>query len=1685
MKPHLPVALFRSLVAALAAFPLLVYGSREDVPANYDDYEIFEINDLKAVQTTGAAMQKSAFLLTGAGITTEVGNPALTWEEGALVISATKELFFTSLDDSRRCNVNMSNGDNLGPVLVAGDISFVTLNDIDINDREITVNLGDGNSILQDSGALKVAGLEVSDNLGRFRNFTNTNARILFEENRNISISKNGLNGTTKHGMMTVSSYQMGGAVCAPNVIFERNKRINIDNNYIISASESLQTDSSAAYGGAIYAGNVSIIDNEVVSVSGNTIRATTSGKPVGTVYAAGGAFYITNSLVVEGNVSVSFANNAELYSCQDETRYYMRSVVVESDNRGFVRLAAGVSNLIDFQEGITVDCDMTLNGDFYGDGGTTLRDAEGDIIFSAQNVERNLRAFKQNQPSDEELLMSRTTFVQGTTTLKGGRMMVQHGAIFSGGGIQVERHSGATVYLEKGGSLALMPTMNNLNTQQMGDGRLVLGAETNLYVRDDLSSISAAGIVFEGKNTLTFDLTANNVLNPAVMIDSDITFGSEITVYLTSDGKLTNQQGYKLFQLGDGFNMEGWNSANITVISNKDTGYEASYANLRWDNNVMYYYTVLPPLLDATWVNNEEDFVWSSQAINWEQKGQFYAFSNGATVTFGDVGHGEIKLKGELEPSNILVNNSANADYVWVAHEDGGYIAGDTKLTKQGEGSLVIKLANKYTGGTEVLGGKLVAGHAEAFGTGDITVDGGSLDLTDKAVKNNVTVNTGGFSGSAYAGELTVLGAAEIGDNSTAALVTLKGATLTGGSLKDTDVVSQGATIETKLTGTTNLTVQGETVLNGDHDSTGTTTIKSGTLLVQGSMTSDIDLQGGTFRTEASPMVLAPGQDVVLNGGKFAGSVMTQSDSSLAVNVSSNMEGDLTFAGGVYTPGGPGITLQLLRALSIQAPTTVNLEHYEDSGMYTLIAARTITGDVSNLTPVSSTRNTNTLMVQGQNLILTVQENPATLHWMAGVEGKWEALGNQLWDTTEADARFFNRDYVVFDKGGKVEIVGDVRPADVLIDGQDEVSFVGSGSIVGNTKVTKRGSSVLNMNAVNTYTGATIVEDGTVNAGGEASFGSSTIDLRGGRLDMKSHAVRNDVVAIGGEFAGTAYDGKLTVRGNIAVGADTTAASVVMEKGLISGESLRDTDIVATGEGEISATIKDAATVTVDGGNLLLSGKNAYTGKTTVNSGVLSFGREESVGSGDIVLNGGRASMAPGQTLALTGKQKLVFNGGTMEGNVRTSNVAGIVLDTNATIAGNLRLNGGTVYYNAYDKEKVEKLQTGSYMASNGCTLTISGAVNVTSDTLLLLQSGQYTDGDVLLECDSLTGDFGYLVLDYDDGNPNTEYTLTQVTTPEGKTQLLLDLDKVFESTGNKWTMNQGDLRDLLVQSNWGLMAASHAFTDAMQGQRSASGVVGENGPMLWVSALYSHMTVDDDKGLSGADTATYGAAIGVERMIGQSSCVGLALGVTSADVSPSGMAEEMEQEGIYLGVYGATVLSRLSDRSGLTLSWTAAYGTIDSSPSTSGGVVEWSQESWQLGARLDWSYALSEGTTVNVFGGLEYFATNSDVSAGVESGEIQNVRAEFGVGITRSFSATVLYAEARYINDVARDNPTPVIGGWSAEGANPGRSGFGLRLGAAHDINQNWSVGANYGVEVMGDAVDHNVNVSASFKF
>jgi autotransporter-associated beta strand protein len=126
------------------------------------------------------------------------------------------------------------------------------------------------------------------------------------------------------------------------------------------------------------------------------------------------------------------------------------------------------------------------------------------------------------------------------------------------------------------------------------------------------------------------------------------------------------------------------------------------------------------------------------------------------------------------------------------------GVITGDGSITKSGAGLLTLSGSNSYSGGTTLVAGVLVAGNVSAFGTGLVSVDGGTLDLGSFAVTNGITVSAGSLANAeAFAGATTITGIVSLGNAANSAVTIDAGGVLQGAatvaSLAGAGLVSPG----------------------------------------------------------------------------------------------------------------------------------------------------------------------------------------------------------------------------------------------------------------------------------------------------------------------------------------------------------------------------------------------------------------------------------------------------------------------------------------------------------------------------------------------------------------------------------------------------------------------------------------------------------------------------------------------------------------------------------------------------------------------------------------------------------------------------------------------------------------------------------------------------------------------------
>ncbi len=219
------------------------------------------------------------------------------------------------------------------------------------------------------------------------------------------------------------------------------------------------------------------------------------------------------------------------------------------------------------------------------------------------------------------------------------------------------------------------------------------------------------------------------------------------------------------------------------------------------------------------------------------------------------------------------------------------------SKLTKQGDGTLILSNTGNDYGDTVIDGGILAAKDAASIGTGDVTIaESATLALSQGTLDNNVTGE----------GQIVKSGSDELivtGDNNYSGGTTITGGTLTAdhadslgtGTIANSGVLQVGeGELENTLSGSGSLvkTGTGELTLSGDNSYSGTTTITGGTLTADHADSlgsGDIDNNG----------VLQVGEGELKNTLSGTGSLVKIGTGELTLS------GDNTYSGGTTIDDG------------------------------------------------------------------------------------------------------------------------------------------------------------------------------------------------------------------------------------------------------------------------------------------------------------------------------------------------------------------------------------------------------------------------------------------------------------------------------------------------------------------------------------------------------------------------------------------------------------------------------------------------------------------------------------------------------------------------------------------------------------------------------------------------------------
>ncbi|WP_119020320.1 fibronectin-binding autotransporter adhesin ShdA [Salmonella enterica] len=362
------------------------------------------------------------------------------------------------------------------------------------------------------------------------------------------------------------------------------------------------------------------------------------------------------------------------------------------------------------------------------------------------------------------------------------------------------------------------------------------------------------------------------------------------------------------------------------------------------------------------------------------------------------------------------------------------------SKLTKQGDGTLILSNTGNDYGDTVIDGGILAAKDAASLGTGDVTIaESATLALSQGTLDNNVTGE----------GQIVKSGSDELivtGDNNYSGGTTISGGTLTAdhadslgsGDIDNSGVLKVGeGELENTLSGTGSLvkTGTGELTLNGDNDYSGGTTIDDGVLIANHADslgTGAIDNSG----------VLQVGEGELKNTLSGTGSLVKIGTGELTLN------GDNDYSGGTTISDGT------LIAASVNALGSGDIDN---SGVLQVGE-----GELKNTLSGSGSlvkTGTGELTLSGDN----TYSGGTTISGGTLIAASVNALGS-----------------------------GDIDNSGVLKVGEGELknTLSGSGSLV------KTGTGELTLSGDNnTYSGDTTIADGTLIAANVNALGSGNID--------------------------------------------------------------------------------------------------------------------------------------------------------------------------------------------------------------------------------------------------------------------------------------------------------------------------------------------------------------------------------------------------------------------------------------------------------------------------------------------------------------------------------------------------------------------------------------------------------------
>ncbi|EHK65411.1 autotransporter-associated beta strand repeat-containing protein [Achromobacter arsenitoxydans] len=709
------------------------------------------------------------------------------------------------------------------------------------------------------------------------------------------------------------------------------------------------------------------------------------------------------------------------------------------------------------------------------------------------------------------------------------------------------------------------------------------------------------------------------------------------------------------------------------------------------------------------------------------------------------------------------------------------GDITGGGSLVKADGSTLTLTGQNQYTGGTTLTGGTL-AGNTGSL-TGNIATAAGTT------VVFNQNAGDGAYAGAITGGGGLVKNGGDVvtltGANTYTGGTLVNAGTLAGnaGSLQGNITVVDGSAIvfdqngvdgtyagniSTTGNNTGTLTKDGNAALTltGNNNVGGGTTVNSGTLRVDGTLT------GGGVTVNAGANLGGSGAvvaDVELEDDAHlvAGTPGNPISFARSLALSNGTQLDFTLG----TPNSATTAVTVAQDLRLDGVLNIADGGNLGTGVYRLFAyGGTLTDNALQYgtLPSGLAASQLTLQTQPNQINLVLESQPGEIQFwngakttpdgiIAGGSGAWSAAGTNWTDASGATAETWNGKYAVFSgAAGTVSIEGaqNVTGLQFLTDGytlqagaagaiavaqaqapirvENGATATISAPITGAGGIEKSNGGTLILEGANTYTGNTAIRSGVLQVSADDQLGNGgAVSIDGGTLRIADPAyattARNisldgagggiDVVAAGQTFTlnqAINGSGALIKQGDgtlVLNGVNGYTGGTLIAGGTLEGNSASIQGAVDTSAGttlHVNQASDGALTGPVRGaGQLVKEGDGALT-----LAGVSSYTGGTQVNAGTLI---GDTSSLQG---AIANNATLVFNqgedgafAGNLSGSGNLVKQGGGLLAVNGdhTYSGNATIEAGTVQLGSAQSPAT---LPASVQVNPGATLTGNGAI-------------------------------------------------------------------------------------------------------------------------------------------------------------------------------------------------------------------------------------------------------------------------------------------------------------------------------------------------------------------------------------